>query len=248
MIVDETLLIAHRFCGPPSSGNGGYVAGALAERLSSAPGEAVTVSLRHPPPLDVPMEVIVVDGVATLSRGGSVIATAAIAQATIDPVEPVSYDEAVSASRSYPGLANHPFPTCFSCGTDRTDGLRIFPGPVDPGPGGTARAATPWTPDATIAGADGQQASLAATWAALDCSGGWAGGELTGRMMVLARMTAIIDELPRIGEPHVAMGQKLGEDGRKTITASTLHDSDGRVVGRAEHLWVAVDPALFGRA
>ena len=34
-------------------------------------------------------------------------------------------------------------------------------------------------------------------------------------------------------------------DGRKTFTASTLHDSDGRVVARAEHVWVAVDPAAF---
>ena len=34
-------------------------------------------------------------------------------------------------------------------------------------------------------------------------------------------------------------------DGRKTFTASTLYDADGRVVAVAEHVWIAVDPANF---
>jgi hypothetical protein len=41
------------------------------------------------------------------------------------------------------------------------------------------------------------------------------------------------------------MGERRGSEGRKTFTASTLLDPDGRIVGRAEHVWVAVDPALF---
>ena len=67
--------------------------------------------------------------------------------------------------------------------------------------------------------------------------------------MVLGRMTAVVDTLPLVGEPHVVMGQALGQlrgtDGRKTFTASTLYDPDGRIVGRAEHVWVAVDPTTF---
>jgi hypothetical protein len=63
--------------------------------------------------------------------------------------------------------------------------------------------------------------------------------------MVLGRMTARVDDLPVIGEPHVVVGEGRGQEGRKTFTASTLHDADGRIVGRAEHVWVAVDPALF---
>ena len=47
------------------------------------------------------------------------------------------------------------------------------------------------------------------------------------------------------GEQHVVTGEHRGADGRKTFTASTLHDSDRRIVGRAEHVWVAVDPATF---
>jgi hypothetical protein len=63
--------------------------------------------------------------------------------------------------------------------------------------------------------------------------------------MVLGRMTAVVDDLPVVGEPHVVLGELRGAEGRRTFTASTLQDSDGRIVGRAEHTWVAVDPARF---
>ena len=64
--------------------------------------------------------------------------------------------------------------------------------------------------------------------------------------MVLGRMTARIDTLPVIGEEHVVVGAKRGQEGRKTFTASTLYDADGRVVATAEHIWIAVDPEVFG--
>ena len=64
--------------------------------------------------------------------------------------------------------------------------------------------------------------------------------------MVLGRMTARVDDLPVIGEPHVVVGEGRGQDGRKTFTASTLYDADGRVVATAEHTWIAVDAELFG--
>jgi hypothetical protein len=62
---------------------------------------------------------------------------------------------------------------------------------------------------------------------------------------VLGRMTAVVDDLPVIGEPHVVVGEHRGTEGRRTSTAATLYDADGRIVGRAEHTWVSVDPALF---
>jgi hypothetical protein len=49
-----------------------------------------------------------------------------------------------------------------------------------------------------------------------------------------------------VGEPHVVMGTAHRSEGRKTFTASTLYDSDGRIVARARHVWIAVDPAAFG--
>jgi acyl-CoA thioesterase FadM len=54
-----------------------------------------------------------------------------------------------------------------------------------------------------------------------------------------------VDALPVVGEQHVVVGRRLAVDGRKTFTASTLYDSDGRVVATAEHTWITVDPATF---
>ena len=47
------LVIPSRFCGPPASGNGGYVCGRVAGYLDGP----VTVTLRRPVPLAVPMTV-----------------------------------------------------------------------------------------------------------------------------------------------------------------------------------------------
>lgn len=244
------LLVPSRFCGPASSGNGGWSAGALAA-YAGGPG-VVRVTLRRPPPLDTPMPVTDVEGRHVATQGGGAVLEAERVEAELTTVPPVAADEAGAARASYAGLASHPFPTCFSCGTARAegDGLRIFPGRVADAEDGSVRVASTWTPHPSVADdspehAAGQpRASLAVTWAALDCVGGWA-GDLAERLMVLGRMTAVVESLPEIGEQHVVVGQDRGHDGRKTFTAATLYDSAGQVVGRAEHVWFAVDPALF---
>lgn len=254
------LIVPKRFCGPPTTGNGGWTAGALAALAGhttndhSEPWPAIRVSLRRPPPLDHPMPVSTRDGVTVATDGDDVVATAESADdadGEVTVVEPVPLDEARAAEARYAGLTSHPFPTCFSCGTERApgDGLRIFPGRVAD-QDGAARTAATWTPHESLAedfhayaDAD-RRASLPATWAALDCVGGWA-GDLGERLMVLGRITAQVDALPVIGEEHVVVGLARGREGRKTWTASTIYDPDGRVVARAEHTWVAVDPAGF---
>jgi hypothetical protein len=57
----RALVIDPRFCGPPDSGNGGYVCGLLA----AAAGGAVAVRLKRPPPLGVPLDLTEADGVVT---------------------------------------------------------------------------------------------------------------------------------------------------------------------------------------
>jgi hypothetical protein len=188
------------------------------------------------------------DGVTSASLDGVVVASARLVEVALTDVDPVSHDEARAAEATYAGLTFHPFPTCFACGTGREegDGLRIFPGIV-----GGERVAATWQPHPSLAEDyhtyvdDAARASVATTWAALDCIGGWA-GDLTERLMVLGRMTARIDTLPVIGEDHVVVGARLGAEGRKTFTAATLYDADSRIVATAEHTWIAVDPALFG--
>jgi hypothetical protein len=252
------LIIPSRFCGPPSSGNGGYSAGAISSYAGqecpedhARPWPTVAVALRRPPPLDSPMSVAPSEGGVTASYDGEAVLTARCVHQDLVPVEPVDPAEARAAESSYVGLEGHPFPTCFACGTGRApgDGLRIFPGRVGD-QDGRARVAATWTPDPSVAedfhayGDEVARASVEVTWAALDCVGGWA-GDLEDRLMVLARMTARIDSLPAIGEEHVVVGLGGTREGRKTWTSSTLYDVDGRVVGTAEHLWVAVDPADF---
>ncbi len=237
-----TLVVAGRFCGPPGSGNGGYVAGRLAGFLAAEGVEgAVEVTLREPPPLDVPLDVRqdAGDGVprVTLGFGGALVAEAGAGQLHGNVVDPVDHVTAAAAMGRYAGAQGHPFPGCFVCGTDRPapDGLGLRPGRLLDR---EDTVATAWTADPSFAGADGALPGWL-VWAALDCPGGWS-SDLIGRPMVLGRMTAAVDALPRAGDACVVVGQLLGEEGRKTFTASTAYDPDGRVLGRAEQVWIAL--------
>ncbi|MDQ6525814.1 hypothetical protein RB608_19515 [Nocardioides sp. LHD-245] len=227
------LIVPHRFNGPPRSGNGGWTSGALATTLpAQGLGTAVTVTLRQPPPLDVPMPVLPTAAGATLTHDGQVVAEAVYAEARPVPVAPVPATVAAEAEARYPGHQVHPFPSCYVCGPDRRvgDGLRIFPGSV-----GGERVAASWTP---------YESAVPVAWAALDCPGGWS-SDLEGRPSVLGRMTAEVRSLPRTSERYVVVGEQRGLDGRRTFTAATLYGPDDEVVATAEHVWFTVDPRDF---
>lgn len=227
------LVVPARFNGPPHSGNGGYVAGLVAARLER-PDVPVTVTLMAPPPLEHPLAVEREGDRVSVRDGDQAVAEAHVVDTDLEPVEPVPYDVARAASVEYPGYVFHAFPTCFTCGVDRQDGLAIHPGHL-----GEDRWAAPWTPDASLT-----DDLHAATWAALDCTGGWA-ARFEEDVMVLGRITALVDALPQVGEPHVVMGRLLGAEGRKRLTATTIYDSDGRVLARAGQVWITVDAAAF---
>lgn len=248
------LIVPARFRGPPSSGNGGWSAGAIAVRAhqacpDAAPGSghrdhtlpwpAVTVSLQAPPPLDVPLSVTASDdGGVTATYDGRPVLSARCSHDEITDVEPVHPDEARAAMPLFAGIASHPFPTCFSCGTGRApgDGLRLQPGRVAGGDGAYAVA---WRPGADV--------DLETVWAALDCPGGWASG-IAGRPMVLGTMTAQVEALPAAGEDHVVMAWQRGGEGRnpstrKYLSGTALFSSaDGRLLAQAEATWIAIDP------
>ncbi|MGG5258166.1 hypothetical protein [Phycicoccus avicenniae] len=236
------LTVPRRYCGPPESGNGGWVSGALAEHVrTSGDLPAVSVRLSAPPPLDRPMAVVGDDPdpltgttVLRLLDGDVLVATGTAVAELDEPVPaPAGAEEARLAEERYEGLAEHPFPTCFSCGTGREpgDGLTLRPGPLDDGSG---RYGTTWTVPDDVA--------VPTVWAALDCPGGWSAG-IAGRPMVLGTMTARVLRVPRPGELLVVTAWQRGAEGRRHWSASTLHASDGELLGRAEATWVAVDPA-----
>jgi hypothetical protein len=223
------LLVPTRFRGPARSGNGGWSAGAIA---AVAPWTTVTVRLSAPPPLETPMSLTEQDGALVATYDGTEVLRATEATTEPTPAPYVDPQAAREAEARYPGLEGHPFPTCFVCGTGRAegDGLRIFAGPVREG----VSAAT-WTPT---------EATTEQSWAAMDCPGAWA-ADIGERMMVLGTMTARLDRLPVVGEEHVVVGEVREVKGRRSMTATTLYDAAGGLVGTAEHVWVSVDPAIF---
>lgn len=227
-----SLTVPSVFNGPPESGNGGWCAGALAAMCGpgSALGRTVEVTLRLPPPLEVPLDVVEVDGTwRAVDADGRPVLEARLVDDVLAPSDPVPVDEARRAEDGYAGHRSHAFPTCFSCGPDRADGdgLRIFPGPV---PGHAGIAAATWTPHA---------ASYEIAWAALDCAGAWASGIEDGPR-VLGRMTARVDRLPELGATHVVTGESLGSQGRKHHARTTLRSGDGSVLGVARQVWIDV--------
>jgi hypothetical protein len=236
------LSIASRFNGPPESGNGGYVAGLLAQRYETEFGEVpeyarVQVTLRRPPPLETELAVRIPEETEALRllHGSTVIAEAEAVEAPGDGGDvagPVSHAEAETAAKGYLGIEDHPFPTCFVCGPGHPTGLHVFPGPVN---GRRGVVAAPWIPTEDTHGPQ-------FVWAALDCPGGWAAGDLAGRPMVLGRMAARVVEVPEPGTPCVVMGRHLRTEGRKTFTASTLYGPAGELLGAATAVWIAVDP------
>jgi hypothetical protein len=255
---DPQLTIASRFRGPAKSGNGGYTAGSTAAWVpTNAELPTIEVTLRRPPPLDTPLTVrqLAADTaesphaspVTALLDRDATVAEAREVERQPTPVDAVAADVAAEAMARYKGLGWHPFPGCFTCGPEREpgDGLQIYPGPVGPD-----LVASLWVPHPAFAesgdvlDAGLERVGVGTTWAALDCPGGWS-EDLEGRPSVLGRITARVDALPVIGEPHVVVGRRLGTEGRKTFTASTLYDTDGRVVATAEHVWIQINPDSF---
>jgi hypothetical protein len=232
-----TIEIAPRFCGPPGSGNGGYVAGRLAAFVEAS---AVAVRLRRPPPLARPLAVRRADdGTAVLLDGDVTVAEARPAEIDLAPPPAPSHEEAVRASQGFRGHDEHVFPSCFVCGPERApgDGLRIFPGPL--GEGGSFAA--PWVPDASLAGAD-DVVAREFLWAALDCPGAFAFPQPAGRVVLLGELRVALDGAVRVGERCVLTSWHLGSEGRKHFTGSALHGGDGTRRGLALGTWIEVEP------
>ncbi len=233
-LVNDSFVVPARFCGPPMSGNGGWTSGHLAQLVDGAlEGGTVTVRLRTPPPLDTEMAISRSDDGTVEVWDGETLVAQAFAAEPLDATEvrqPVTYAEAEAAGPAYEGLRSHPFPTCFTCGTrrDPSDALCLRTGLLA---GHTTLRAAAWTP---------RESTPELVWAALDCPGAWASG-IAGRELVLGTMTAAVQDLPQVGDPHVVMAWPRGHDGRKYYSGTALYAADGRLLARADAVWIAVD-------
>lgn len=224
--MSETLLIPARFNGPPTSANGGYACGLVAGLV----GGRAEVTLRRPPPLDVPLAVEREDGgrVRVLDGDAVVAEAERVGAFSLDVPEPVSVVEAAEASRGYAGFRAHAYETCFVCGPARDDGLGVYPGPV----AGREVVAAPWTPPGS------GPVDRLLVWAALDCPSGWAVDEFSREGVLLGRLAAEIVAPVEGGEPHVVLGWPVGVDGRKRFAGSAVFSADGSVRAFARSTWL----------
>jgi hypothetical protein len=243
------LRVPARFRGPPGVANGGVASGSLAALL----GGAAEVTLRRPVPLDRPLPVRGDgDGTMVVEDSGVLLAEARPAKVPVEllavpaAVTPAAAEAAAGRSRYYDAPV---FPGCFVCGPARGpgDGLRVFPGRV----AGRALWAAPWTPDETVADADGRTRPEV-VWAVLDCPSGIAAADAAdlpaGTAVVLGRMAATVGGLPRPGDRCRVVAGPLAGEGRKLRAGSALLGPDGEVLAAATTVWITVArPTVLAR-
>ena len=231
--MSDTITVQKRFCGPPESGNGGYVCGLLAKRFTGP----VEVTLRAPPPLDHSMkiegdirhELRVVDD-------GQLVAQARSADLELDIPELPEWEQVIEAGAGYPGFKHHLYPECFVCGPHREpgDGLRIFAGPVK----GSEVFAAVWVPGVILANKEAKINSEF-VWAALDCPGYFAVTQ-DAEPMLLGRLTLECEGDLYPGEEYIVLAWPLGQEGRKHFAGTAVFDRDGRRLARARAVWVSL--------
>jgi hypothetical protein len=240
-----SIIVARRFRGPPDSANGGYVCGLLAKAM----GGDAEITLRAPPPLDMPLGLVRGEGGVELFRADTLLATARPASVDVPDIPAMTFGDAEEAARHTPyDEGTHSLPGCFVCGPGRApgDGLRIHAGPAprcDHAKPGLFAAS--WIPHASLV--DGGRIAQEFIWAALDCPTGYAcmfAGHLgmTGDETIrLGRMSARIEERPSGGEGCVIVAWPTGREGRKLFADSALLGEDGRLLAAARTTWISLD-------
>ncbi|SDR90873.1 hypothetical protein SAMN05216421_0552 [Halopseudomonas xinjiangensis] len=232
-LLGQNITIASRFCGPPQSGNGGYVAGLLAKAMPAG----CQVTLHAPPPLDAPLTLSAADDGMQLHHEGRLLASARPYELAMTVPPAPSIDASSAAQQRFEGIVRHDLPGCFVCGPNRDpgDGLRIFAGPLDDPKQSVAAL---WTPDASLADRDETVASEF-LWAALDCPGFFAVRPVSG-LALLGRFAARLLEPVRVGETLIVNGWAIRHDGRKHQTGTALYRENGSLVAFAEATWISI--------
>jgi len=231
---EETVTIHPRFCGPPRSGNGGYVCGITARHLSGA----CAVRLRAPPPLATELTLRHNSESAVLSDRTIAIAEARQTRLDLDVPPAPDLAAATRASADFLGYRQHPFPGCFVCGTEREhhDGMCVYPGPLPD----SNLIAAPWTPDDSLADGSGRLLPEF-LWAALDCPGAFVLMPLPdGKGIVLGELVAEITGAARSGDTLIACAWPIDVDGRKHFAGTAIFSTDGELVARAKATWIEI--------
>jgi hypothetical protein len=216
------ITLPRRYRGPRTSANGGYACGRLAAFVDA---DEVEVTLRLPPPLDRPLEVVREEGVARLLDGAAIVAEARPSAVRVDPPAPVPRRAAQLAQDQHVRGWSSEFGECFVCGV-REDGLDIRVGLVA---GREPLHAAPIVLD---------EPAPEIVWAAIDCPGAYAVGAEGRGDIVLGRMTARVERVPETAERCVVASWPLGVDGRKLYAGTALFAETGELLAIARQVWI----------
>lgn len=180
------------------------------------------------------------DGVALLD-GDEIVAEATRARVELAVPSAPGFEVALAAASHFRGLPHHN-PGCFGCGLGRAPGNGLGLRPV-PCPGFEG-VASPWVP-LVEDGAPAQPVPAEWAWAALDCPGAYALAHPT--MVLLGRIAARVDRVPRSGERLRAVGWRLGREGRKLHVGTAIVDADEVPIAVARGTWIELRAGVWER-
>lgn len=232
-----SLTVASRFCGPPGTANGGYLAGRLAALVGT---DTVTVRLRRPTPLDRPLEVRETAPGVELLDGGELLATAAPDELDLAVPSAPTVAAAAAARAALPPRTGHPLPDCFGCGPAR-DPAEAVCAVVGPLPDRSAVWAGVFRPIAALPSAGGA-AAPETVGTALDCPSLQPVAPEYDAMWLLGTITLRQDRPVRLDTDHVLLAWALDREGRRATSASALVGPDGEVCARARATWFEMPP------
>ena len=221
------VVLERRYNGPPETANGGYACGVVASHVDGP----AHVSLRRPVPLGTPLELERHDdGHVTLHDDGTLIAEAdpALPLDGLEPPYRPALEEAREAAARRPGAWPAAFDSCWVC-SPREDGLGVLFGPLRARPDMTA---------AVLHAGEGGTLAPELVWAALDCPSYTPPLWSSDVPSLLASMCAELLEPVPGGEQLAVVGWTLDSQERKHRSATAILAPDGRVLARAEALWI----------
>ena len=224
-----TVVLDRRFNGPPETANGGYACGIVARHVDGP----AHVSLRRPVPLGTTLELERHDdGHVTLHDGELLIAEGdpALPLDGLEPPYRPSLDEAREAAATRPAAWPPAFDACWVC-SPREDGLGVVFGPL---------AARPEMTGAVLYAGAGDALAPEVVWAALDCPSYTPALWGNGTPSLLASLRAELLAPVPAGQSLAVTGWTLGGEGRKHRSATAILGPDGRVLARAEALWIRI--------
>ncbi len=195
------------------------------------------VTLRYPTPLAVPLQLETNDPErSTLSWEGRLIAEGTSTKLDLDIPRPPPASVAAAAEPDspshYQGHGVHP--TCFGCGTQRGDSLRLAAGPVEVQ--GVSQVAAVWNPDPIFSEGNGNVAKRYVV-AALDCPGAFAFISRGERAGLLGRIVVEQFAPVQTNATLIVTGWCIGKEGRKLFAGTALFSSEGEPLAAARATW-----------